>query len=272
MIRLDPVGQPHVPLLARVRARTCDRASCTAIGSRARSIRRSGMRFDPDQGSPRSLRPRRRGSRDLRSRRRARPGRQRRDGDEERGRRRLRLRLGRRRAAAAALRRGPSSTRCTCAASPAIRAPALATKTRGTFAGLIEKIPYLQRLGITAVELLPVFQFDAQDCPPGLRQLLGLCAGVVLRAAPGLQLAAGSARSRRRVSRHGQGAAPRRHRGHSRRRVQPHRRRRPPRADAELPRTGQRDVLHPRSRIARATRTTAAPGTRSTPTIPSSGG
>ncbi len=40
-------------------------------------------------------------------------------------------------------------------------------KTRGTFAGLIEKIPYLQRLGITAVELLPVFQFDAWDCPPG---------------------------------------------------------------------------------------------------------
>jgi isoamylase len=39
---------------------------------------------------------------------------------------------------------------------------------RGTFAGLIEKIPYLQQLGVTAVELLPVFQFDAQDCPPGL--------------------------------------------------------------------------------------------------------
>src|SRR2546427_8012980 len=41
-------------------------------------------------------------------------------------------------------------------------------KTRGTFAGLIEKIPYLSDLGITSVELLPVFQFDAQDCPPGL--------------------------------------------------------------------------------------------------------
>jgi len=40
-------------------------------------------------------------------------------------------------------------------------------KTRGTYAGLIEKIPYLQQLGITAVELLPVFQFDPQDCPPG---------------------------------------------------------------------------------------------------------
>ena len=33
---------------------------------------------------------------------------------------------------------------------------------------MIEKIPYLQDLGITAVELLPVFQFDRQDCPPGL--------------------------------------------------------------------------------------------------------
>ena len=41
-------------------------------------------------------------------------------------------------------------------------------KTRGTYKGLIEKIPYLRELGITAVELLPVFQFDAQDCPPGL--------------------------------------------------------------------------------------------------------
>jgi glycogen operon protein len=39
---------------------------------------------------------------------------------------------------------------------------------RGTYAGMIEKIPYLQDLGITAVELLPVFQFDPQDCPPGL--------------------------------------------------------------------------------------------------------
>jgi glycogen operon protein len=41
-------------------------------------------------------------------------------------------------------------------------------KTRGTYAGLIEKIPYLQKLGITAVELLPVFQFDAQDAPCGV--------------------------------------------------------------------------------------------------------
>jgi isoamylase len=43
----------------------------------------------------------------------------------------------------------------------------VAENLRGTYAGLIEKIPYLHQLGITAVELLPVFQFDAQDCPRG---------------------------------------------------------------------------------------------------------
>ncbi|HKC94826.1 MAG TPA: alpha-amylase family glycosyl hydrolase, partial [Nitrospira sp.] len=43
----------------------------------------------------------------------------------------------------------------------------VAEHLRGTYAGLIEKVPYLQQLGITAVELLPVFQFDAQDAPPG---------------------------------------------------------------------------------------------------------
>lgn len=34
---------------------------------------------------------------------------------------------------------------------------------RGTFLGVIDKIPYLQQLGITAVELLPVHQFDPQE-------------------------------------------------------------------------------------------------------------
>jgi len=43
----------------------------------------------------------------------------------------------------------------------------LAEQRRGRFAGLIAKIPYLQHLGITAVELLPVFQFDAQEAPAG---------------------------------------------------------------------------------------------------------
>src|SRR5262249_20615989 len=43
----------------------------------------------------------------------------------------------------------------------------VAPEKRGTFAGLIEKIPYLRDLGVTALELLPVFQFDPQDAPPG---------------------------------------------------------------------------------------------------------
>jgi len=42
----------------------------------------------------------------------------------------------------------------------------LAENLRGTYAGLIQKIPYLKQLGVTAVELLPVFQFDPQGCPP----------------------------------------------------------------------------------------------------------
>ncbi|HQR44408.1 MAG TPA: glycogen debranching protein GlgX [Thermoanaerobaculia bacterium] len=43
----------------------------------------------------------------------------------------------------------------------------VAAAKRGTFAGLVEKIPYLRDLGITAVELLPVFHFDPSDAPPG---------------------------------------------------------------------------------------------------------
>ncbi len=43
----------------------------------------------------------------------------------------------------------------------------VARARRGTYAGLVEKIPYLKELGITAVELLPVFQFDPQDAPRG---------------------------------------------------------------------------------------------------------
>jgi len=40
------------------------------------------------------------------------------------------------------------------------QSPTSGVRHPGTFAGLVEKIPYLQDLGITAVELLPVFDFD----------------------------------------------------------------------------------------------------------------
>ena len=43
----------------------------------------------------------------------------------------------------------------------------------GTYAGLVEKIPYLQDLGITAVELMPVFQYDEYEAPEGLTNYWG---------------------------------------------------------------------------------------------------
>ncbi|OGA39999.1 MAG: glycogen debranching enzyme [Betaproteobacteria bacterium RIFCSPLOWO2_12_FULL_68_19] len=40
---------------------------------------------------------------------------------------------------------------------------AVRREARGTYAGVIEKIPYLKELGVTVVELMPVFQFDPSD-------------------------------------------------------------------------------------------------------------
>jgi isoamylase len=42
--------------------------------------------------------------------------------------------------------------------------PSSGVSKPGTFAGLIEKIPHLKELGVTAVELLPVHEFDEDDC------------------------------------------------------------------------------------------------------------
>jgi glycogen operon protein len=38
--------------------------------------------------------------------------------------------------------------------------PSSGVEHRGTFAGVMEKIPYLKELGVNAVELMPVFEFD----------------------------------------------------------------------------------------------------------------
>jgi isoamylase len=58
------------------------------------------------------------------------------------------------------------------------RHPSSAVRHPGTFAGLVEKIPYLRELGVTHVELMPVMAFDEQDVPPavaarGLRNFWG---------------------------------------------------------------------------------------------------
>ena len=46
------------------------------------------------------------------------------------------------------------------------RHPSACARHPGTFAALVEKIPYLKELGVTHVELLPVMAFDEQDIPP----------------------------------------------------------------------------------------------------------
>ena len=43
------------------------------------------------------------------------------------------------------------------------QSPSSGVRHPGTFAGVIEKISYLKKLGVTAVELLPVFQFDDSE-------------------------------------------------------------------------------------------------------------
>jgi glycogen operon protein len=43
----------------------------------------------------------------------------------------------------------------------------VAPERQGTLMGLIDTIPYLQELGVTTLELLPVMAFDPQDAPAG---------------------------------------------------------------------------------------------------------
>ncbi len=123
---------------------------------------------------------------------------------------------------------------------------------RGTYAGLASPpaLKYLKKLGITAVELMPVHQFihDKVLVDRGLRNYWGYntlnyfspeseysSSGDIGRAGPGIQ---GD----------GEGPAPRRHRGHPRRGLQPHRRRQSARPHAQLPRHRQSHVLQARAR------------------------
>ena len=180
VIPIDPATQSHLPLLARLRARHRSRTDLRLSGARpVRSRARSALRSMPSScsiltgarspfrtamlGTPRAV-----------------------HGDNTATAMKSvvvdpdRLRLGGRRAATPPFLPHHHLRDARRAASRAIPAPAFREATRGTYAGLIEKIPYLQELGITAVELLPVFQFDRPGLPAGPRQLLGLRAGLVL--------------------------------------------------------------------------------------------
>ena len=106
--------------------------------------------------------------------------------------------------------------------------PGVPPALRGTYAGLAHPaaIAELTRLGVTAIELLPVFEFrDEQHLREvGRAQLLGLQPDRVLRAARRLRGVGAGRRAGARVPRDGGGAARGRHRGAPRRRLQPHRR------------------------------------------------
>ena len=170
---------------------------------------------------------------------------------------RPRVRLGRRPAAAHAVARDASSTRCTSRASPcaiptcprSCAAPTPASRTPAV-------IEHLQRLGVTAVELLPVHQFVDDRHLDRARpdQLLGLQHDRLLRARRALRRAATAAAARsREFKAMVQRAARGRHRGDPRRRLQPHRRGQPAGPDAVVPRHRQRRATTGSSPTTRAT-------------------
>jgi glycogen operon protein len=68
----------------------------------------------------------------------------------------------------------------------------VAASRRGTYAGLVEKIPYLADLGVTAVELMPVFAFDPQDAPPGRVNYWGYAPVSFFAPHPGYAAGAGA--------------------------------------------------------------------------------
>ena len=217
-----------------------------------------GLRFDSSKSLARSVRQGRRGPEELQSAVGNRAGRQRRLGDEKR-----RCRSKRRTT-------GKETNRCACRSAQTIiyemhvrgfHAPSELRRRRNAARHLcrpdredsVSAATRHHRRRIAAR-----VSVRRAGLPAGKDQLLGLCADLVLRTASGVQLPAGSARSGRRIPRHGEGAAPRRHRSHSRRRVQPHGRRRPTRTDALLSRHRQPNVLHSRRRRRVATPTTPA--------------
>ena len=67
----------------------------------------------------------------------------------------------------------------------------VAESKRGTYAGLIEKIPYLQQLGITAVETASRVSVRCTRCACRPDELLGLFTGFIFCPAPGIQLTSG---------------------------------------------------------------------------------
>ena len=106
-------------------------------------------------------------------------------------------------------------------------------------------LEYLKKLGVTAVELLPGAPHRRRVLPRRARpdELLGLLDDRLLRAVLRLCRDGHPRPGGARVQGHGQGPAPRGHRGDPRRGLQPHRGGQPPRPDAVLQGRRQRQLL-----------------------------
>ena len=147
-----------------------------------------------------------------------------------------------------------------------MRHPEIPESLRGTYSGIAHPatIDHLKRLGVTAIELMPVHQFvqDHHLQERGLRELLGLQHDRLPGPAQRVLLDRPARAAGARVQGDGQGAARRRHRGHPRRRLQPHGRGQRDGPDAVVPRPRQRRPTTASSTTTRRTTTTRpAPAT-----------
>ena len=276
--RVDLPETPHL-LLARLRARRVSRDSATAFACTDRGIRRAAIAAI--RTSCCSIRtPRRsKGGSTWAARGLSVPDRRRRHAPTRIDRSDARQRAASCRARSSSTPRStgvttgapaarctrPRSTSCTSRASPRA-CPACPPALRGTYAGLAHPaaIDYLTRLGVSAVELMPVHQFvhDGHLLGRGLRNYWGY--NSIGFFAPHNEYASAGQRGEQvaRVQGDGQGAARGRHRGDSRRRLQPHGRRQPSRADAVVQGLDNSAYYRHRGRRRRATTwTTPAPAT-----------
>ena len=128
--------------------------------------------------------------------------------------------------------------------------PDIPEEIRGTYSAIAHPaiIEHLKKLGVTAIELMPVHQFvnDSTLQEKGLSNYWGY--NTIAFFAPQNTYSSTGERGQQvaGVQGHGAGAARGRHRGDPRRRLQPHRRGQPPRTDALDARHRQRRVLPPR--------------------------
>ena len=131
------------------------------------------------------------------------------------------------------------------------RHPSSDVEHPGTFLGLCEKIPHLKALGITAVQLMPVLEFDELDQihknPLTGEQLKNYWGYSPLSFFCAQSLLCRQARrAGARIQANGENPPPGRHRSDLRCGLQPYLRRQRKRPGAQFPRTRQRHLLHAR--------------------------